>query len=1279
MKKYIILLANLIKKINAPERQMPDGQSQIEPMIQELITEANKLPKEGEPSFLEWILSLVIKQEETDRRLAYYLFSKGLKLDAPLRLMGQNVSVIPFVCQFNKPDVIQVLIERFHQKITPKEPIHPIAIASIKRHPELTEYLTSNITRYCDYTPLSMAVHFGYSKLFEQYTQERPEEINQVDAAGLMPLIYAARPDRLTFFAKLMESGANILIQNSKGQTFFHLVPQETDFLTYFREQYPQYDIYWSSTELVDYEGLLPIHHAIRRNQTEWVLSLLERNHELLNIQDRLGRNLAFHAVAAGDLSLLERLVEHHHLSILTKDSAQQSLLAFSIKTNQLNIIQWLDDKKNINLADDETAILAAMQSGQLLEWCLNHPTMNFNMKFAIRREPYNLLQTLCFFKRYDTIVRFDLFRKYPHFVFEKKRGGNTAIDEFICNEDFSAVVTDSHILDFMFYIVHYLQATHESPTLSTINNFPTLIGFCLNRKLIEANDLFEGSPLFHLWETYFYNQCIKMIGEFKAGKWRSYLSNEALALRAVEVYEANIKKFTRTYAADLNLNAKDQDGLHFLAKMIYSGANSTTRIIWLITHIQGIKLSKLDSRDSSLLHLACETQNFEMIRWCVETGGLSILAPRPDGLNALDVSLETQNQVIVSYLLNKLSQKKRATYVKKNRAHPLVIQLGITNPDQLSDLKQQVTASAPEESIAEITSSPMLSECIESDSVSGSVEACSSMILATALPEIEISYEFFLQAVRENKLNWLKILKKTEYQDQLKVWMTAGAYDVFQASDYRYSVIYQLLRFGCIHALMTPTHWKQIILDVMKTQQARTLFLILNHELTAMHLSPELALDILTDSLELKQEALISLLLEHETIASTATLACVLRAMRLGLTATVFTLLNLDVIQRVAHVGDNQLFFEAAACNYLDACELLLQLPNVIEALSANNGSQMQQIKEAQVSDDVLMFMRKIPALAAIIEPLIALPSHLMESVTNQTMMTQNTILSPVASCIFPIYFYNPNYYAPIINRNAFYDAILLNDTMRLYHLFVTWTGELPPWFVFDLASFAMTHQQLTSLSYLFQLATQTFNSAPGFCNKLTSEAISRGHTLIVDFLLERDVIREHAGLYENRLLRRTIDCGLINQALFLMTLPAVRSNLNAMNHYALRWAANFGYITLIQALLSVEDMRRVTPAHFLALQFAYLGEHRIVMQHLFELPELLEYAIQQGGGYQNEVALFLQQNQSQSHITPLLCMHSCILTQKDVATNTKIEEAAITSDELEVGDEVTLCHFPR
>ena len=612
-KKYDDLFVALSAQICVLQMQTGERAKTTQTKIKTLIIKGNEMPKSGNISFLAYVLQKILSDESIKPTVLYVLIENGLELDAPLFFMGKQVSILPFICQFKRLDIIIHLKEKLKLKITPSDPFHPIGIASIQQHVELREYLVRNINDYCHYSPITMAVRFGYKKLCEEFIQTRPEEINQSDQAGLTPLLYAAQTNRLSYYEILRQSGADI------------------------------------------------------------------------SMTDLQGRNLAFYAASAGNLTLLQKLVEAYPPFLDSEDSLQDSLLVFSIKSNQADIVHWLDTQTEITLCNNEKVILSAFQSGQMLEWCLNHRSMDANIKLHIRQEPCNILMSLCYLNQHEAIIRLDLFRKYPHLVFEKNHDGNTLLDEFISEIDLSDFSFDIHF-SFMDYILKYSQQKYidEKPAdslLLTLRSFPILVNFCLKNNLIKVNDQLDGRPILHLLETFFYNQSMKMAKAYKIRIESNSTNEKDFALKCnqyyqkcTQYYQSNLQEFSEKYRSSLNLNIKDQQELHLLAKLVHSGVNSIKRIKWLLTLIQGIKLVNLDRQNSSLLHLACEAQNFDLIRWCVEKKNLSIIKVRADGLNALDLSLKTENQGVCLYLLEKLSPNQREAYLKINSLNPMLV-----------------------------------------------------------------------------------------------------------------------------------------------------------------------------------------------------------------------------------------------------------------------------------------------------------------------------------------------------------------------------------------------------------------------------------------------------------------------------------------------------------------------------------------------------------------------------------------------------------------------------
>ncbi len=1257
--------------------------------------------------------------------------------------------MLTYVSQFNHLHLIKLCTNN-KLKIQADEPVHPIGVAAMKNYPEskeISEHLINTIQDYCDYTPLSMAAGFGYHKLFNRFIAEYPEQINAIDQAGFTPLMRAAQLGRIPFVFKLLECGADIDLTGRNGQTFFHILPQETDFIRDFNEHYAQYS-QWYDPTLIDKDGFLPIHHAIAHHHTDWVINSLDNHPGLLTVKDNKGRGLAVHAIMAGDIQLL-RFLDSICPDSLTSDD-EKTLLTWSIEFNQIDILSWLDYKKLVNLGQDPVAVLYAISTGNQLDWCLGHPTFNGNIKVVPRYKEINWAMALVASNHYDYITRYDLFRRFPNLCFERDDYNNTVIDEFVNQYESDEHKDDSDALakaeNFARYVLDYIKEPGiiEQLRFTSLQNFKGFIQFCLQRHLIDVNEKLEGQPLFHLWEEHFFAASIAFIEE--AQKKGFHINDEAkFRSNALKYYSQNIKHFIGKYPL-VNVNAKDSGELHLVAKL-FKLPDSTDRIQWLKNNTKGLSLKNLDDRNSSLLHLAAQSQDFSMLRWCIEKLNFSPLETRSDGLNSLDLSLLTTNDLISQYLIKHITKtnKLKKIYLDhlkeinpkiQNEVRSRLENIGF-NHTNLNLLTQDAVAVAKTDNTTKtnlhkpsIHETLSVSSATDKDTQNSKMDSFQPEESSTD-PLIKITNESLLDAIKHS-LPQLKKFKHPIYQEQLKTLLASmDILAIFSASDFRYAVMYQLLRFTAVIELMTAQNWKELLTTIIKEGQDEVLLLLLNHPTLSGFLGeigPELLISTLsinqhtsTATVAFNPNTTVNMLLGKSEIAATADLDLVLLAIEHLLTPSVYLLLNCPNIQLNAHEQNNILLKNAAATKNMEACEILLSLDNVLNSLKAADCTDLKQIQSqgfdqlndllselmphapteqqdshqqvstmapstsskntkhwqthpvskartpsqqhqirgsrhqksfAGTSANHSQLFSSIPTAPTLTIPassphagsesLLGLPmayspasifapmtystsfmpssdpysqpypaapvaylpqyqsdissfsptpishtqpfspapipySQSFELAHHEDPFPNNFVMSP--HVYLPAYeqfntFYDSSDYVQLNNRYDFYHAILISEYDResdeIIRLYMTCEGFLEPQFVFNLCSFAVSHNKLGALITLFKLSTNLLNSHPKVCNKLTTDAIRMGYGAMADYLLHLDVVQQSASLFNNRLLRRTIDYKMISQATGLMQLPSVQANLDQVKYYS----RCKEFTTMIESMLRIPSV---------------------------------------------------------------------------------------------------------
>ena len=1268
---------------------------------EQLIPKINN-PSAGSLPFLVWLLNKLYLVDKKDSRsivsLIEDLVSSGMSLNVKAMFMKKPVSLLTFVTQFQDIHLVKYISnELIKQAKRPfqlvgndeEDSFHPVFVSIMKRDEALTQYLIENIEQYSGYTLLSMAAHYGYNRLIDQCIAAG-DDLNQIDGFGLTPLMHAGIKQQPYAISSLLKLNAHLL-KDEKGATFFHNIlklmrdPLIIPFIAANDLVHHFYDI---TPELMDKEGLLPIHYAIARGNMDWVTKMLRNNPDLTWVLDNEQRTLVFHAVMKGNLLLLRKLHDEYQLPLDIKDKNQKTLLDYCIDRNLIDIANFLSEKGCVNLTAHPQQLMRAISMKKMVAWCLSHPTVDLgcvdnssseglrpatcsrdpeillntqhdctetdrsgsreqvagrrdlNCQHALDSNAFDIASSLCLSDQAQYFLELDLFRKHPEMFFIQSTLQRTTsiLDMFFISYDPMSLDPEyqQKARDFISYALTYLQETSDRLRLTETHSLDKVIEFCLDKQLIALDDFLENTRIFHLWEMY---QYFSYKNSFKDTSFNAYRidSNESLveqSERAYKRYQKNIIDFIGKYKPDVNI--KDLDGKHIFAHLIRFGTDGINRILWMLHNIQNIKITNLDSHGSSLLHLACEEGLFDMVRWCIEKRTLSILTVRTDGKTALDIALANGNATICTYLIKRLNDETWSRYLSDCGVQERSILENNTfygrKPRVTSALSEPLPIAVEHSYVERLPADPAILDDAQGARDGDLLIDTAVVTLSEEVTEsrvITLNYAMLLEVIQEANISKLKLFKQSHYQEQLvELINDKELVEVFDASKYKYAVIYQLLRYSHIQTLMTMPHWKLLFENSIILGNVRLLFFLLNQE-AAQSSIPEFAFELLEKAIALENQALVDELLKHNDFISKASHRdnqCLIEAIKKDLTQVIFRLLNIDAVRLNVHENDNQVLKEAIKANDLETCEELLKIPSVIDVLQANDYAWFNETQE--LSDDVIELMYSISSLSGFVSfkyPKISSdaevsPGLLSEHQADTSSPTGYIGALPAVSC-----FYNPIYYIIVLNEYDFYDAVLAGNADRLQELFMASGGFLNPSFIYHLASCAVINGQLSVLERLFNLAGDVFNSNIFFCNRLVVQALATKQIEIAYFLLRCNMVCLGLHVYQNRLLRQAIRTGHNDFALLLLTFPNVRQHLHTYNYSPLNCSAVLGQIDLLCELLKYPIVDRVNVI-FHALSKAYNARQIEVVLYLLDEPGVLEKALKEQDRYDPVIIQFTQ-----------------------------------------------------
>ena len=331
---------------------------------------------------------------------------------------------------------------------------------------------------------------------------------------------------------------------------------------------------------------------------------------------------------------IAERFIEQYQLSIYGKNSIGLSALFLSIidSENSNKSIEWLIRNYSFNLLmrnilGDTPLIFAARIGNQsVVQYLVTKITGDLN---AVNLQGNHVGHYLAEYNQSDMIQ--SLLKQNRLDLMHCNELGLTMLD-IALNKGVSHYITVHACIE---YFQAYNKKNQLKPLLplTRIQSLSALLRFYCEDHLIQLDPWVEnGQPPLHI-------ACLK------------------LPLSQIEELIMQFK---------LNVNQVNQHGQTALYGMITRGVHQPTllkKARWFIETFKP-KLSNLDLLGSSLLHLACEQQDLDLLEYCIEKRGLSLFKARKDHLTALDIALIRQHLPSVTYLWGRLSVAEQQSYV---------------------------------------------------------------------------------------------------------------------------------------------------------------------------------------------------------------------------------------------------------------------------------------------------------------------------------------------------------------------------------------------------------------------------------------------------------------------------------------------------------------------------------------------------------------------------------------------------------------------------------------
>ncbi len=641
----------------------------------------------------------------------------------------QGVSALAIATQARRFDLVQLFVEKAGLKVDVTEPIHPLLIATNLKDTELMFYFLNNLSQYSLYgdTLLTVMSRYGNADTIKAVPANTING-SGADLRGNTPLMHAACNGKYPreVIPELLAINPDMLQKNQEGQTVFHLIFQcSAARVELFFDVDPRFRDYIVSHQGEPCgKGYLPVHYALNNGHETWVDLLLENNRELRNCRDLSGRSLIFSALTAkaNHLQMVKKLHEKYGLPLDDTDDKGVTLFEHAIVWDAVDVVEYMLDK--------------GMGYGQytaLLSYAVGHGLQKM-IECLLLPRPRGATQ--------NTVVDNIDWKMHQKSI------------DAVCLEQITRFRTepqDQELVERRLKFLSFMMTAFQNQLLPVeyFSNFSNLALFCLDYQILDINAVWgeKAEPLFHILE-------------------RNFASTRDADENAYQDNMISLLKYKPDW------NKPDGDGLSLLVKWIKSGTMDAARMDWISTRLNGIKTTSLDAKGSSLLHVACEEQQIEVIKWASDRG-LSIVKSRKDGMSALDCAVQSGNSDNCAFLVSRLSSKQWKEYLKTTRP----------------DIKDQIIAHGyygrnPVAPVLPVVQAPVAKQHDDLPVKALAIEVSVQIEKEEVSPVmLKPDWDMLMTAIKEENDDIVKSLQKPHYQADLKKVIGDRVADVLLAA----------------------------------------------------------------------------------------------------------------------------------------------------------------------------------------------------------------------------------------------------------------------------------------------------------------------------------------------------------------------------------------------------------------------------------------------------------------------------------------------------------------
>lgn len=481
---------------------------------------------------------------------------------------------------------------------------------------------------------------FGNIALVKYLVLEKKAEINCEDPYHLNNLMLAVCAGKNEVFEFLLNNHADVFMSTELG-TVLHYAISKNNVIALCRLLKHLRDNALLIENIKDRQGVNLIHSAIKLKSSQQILKILSTFFDV-NIKDDRGYNLLTYSCLSNNIEAADYFAQNYaNLKYETLDvNGCNALHLCSVSAENHATALWLVESQKVSIQsqinnNDKTALhLAAINN--------NYNVLDALIKYAIRTKNKLVVNMQDIKKRH---VGFDLLEKPLMHRFLKM---------LIHDTDLDLLQKDCSDKSFLEYVIEYKEFSifrdcliktqscnkKQKRKVSAVITKPNLIIQVLDfliLELVEKRDTVD-------------------IIEEHIDDW--VLNGQTILHLVCLFWPINqIKEYIDKYSPDLS--QRNADGQTVISTLLLNGKMD---VLLSFIDLYNPRLINIDKQNSSLLHLACELQDMDLVEKCL-TKNLLAVQRRNDFTSPLDISFAKNNHLIFVTLWGSISEIDKLNY----------------------------------------------------------------------------------------------------------------------------------------------------------------------------------------------------------------------------------------------------------------------------------------------------------------------------------------------------------------------------------------------------------------------------------------------------------------------------------------------------------------------------------------------------------------------------------------------------------------------------------------